>query len=77
MKRRQKKAKDAPGMRGSRSRVKSSGKLRRKRNDTKIGTLQQIYHRTLGKDGLQLGTLLKRKHKRSLKRLVKPKKKSR
>ncbi|OHA01380.1 MAG: hypothetical protein A3C12_00440 [Candidatus Sungbacteria bacterium RIFCSPHIGHO2_02_FULL_49_20] len=38
-------APDARGMRGIRSRVKLTGRLRKKRGDTKIGTLEKIYHR--------------------------------
>ena len=64
-------ASDARGMRGLRSRVISSGKLRKKRADTKIATIEKRYHRSLGKDSLQLKTLLKRNYKRSLKKLIK------
>ncbi len=64
-------APDARGMRGWRSRVRSSGKLRRKRADTKITTLEKTYHKHLGKHSFKLKTLLKRKHRRSLKRLIK------
>lgn len=64
-------APDARGMRGWRSRVKSSGKLRRKRADTKVATIEKRYRRSLGKDSLQLKTLLKRNYKRSLKKLIK------
>jgi len=46
-------AKDAPKMRGYRSRDKGSGRLRKKRSDT------------------TLGTLLKERHKKSLKKLLK------
>jgi len=45
MKKKSKRAPDARGMHGIRSRVKSTGRLRKKRNDTKIGTLEKIYHR--------------------------------
>ncbi|HBT81208.1 hypothetical protein A2757_01910 [Candidatus Giovannonibacteria bacterium RIFCSPHIGHO2_01_FULL_48_47] len=65
-------AKDAPKMRGYRSRDKLSGRLRKKRSDTKIATIQKAYHRKLTrKAGLQLGTFLSRRHKKSLKRLLK------
>ena len=58
-------------MAGRRSRDKSSGKLRRKRGDTKVGTLHKAYHRLFGKkDSIQLGTLLKRRRKSSLKKLL-------
>ncbi|MBI4059473.1 hypothetical protein HY406_00205 [Candidatus Giovannonibacteria bacterium] len=64
-------AKDAPKMRGYRPRDKS-GRLRKKRSDTKVRTLQKKYHRKLArKSNLQLGTLLKRRHKKSLKKLLK------
>lgn len=62
---------DAPGMRGWRSRVGSSGRLRQKRSDTKVGTLEKIYHKNIGKDSLQLQTLLHHRRKKSLKKLVK------
>ncbi len=64
-------AKDAPKMAGYRSRDKSSGKLRRKRADTKVSALHRVYHRIFGKkEGIQLGTLLKRKRRSSLKKLL-------
>ena len=62
-------APDAKGMRGLRSRTKSTGMLRRKRSDTKIATLEKTYGR-IGKHGLQLQTVLRRKRKASLKKLV-------
>ena len=64
--------KDAPKMRGYRMRDKMSGRLRKKRSDTKVRTLQKRYKRKLAKkSNLQLGTLLKRRHKKSLKKLLK------
>ena len=66
-------AEDAPKMRGIRSRDKLSGRLRRKRADTKVTTLHKKYHKIFGrKENLQLGTFLKRHHKKSLKKLIKP-----
>ena len=63
--------KDAPGMRGWRSRGKTSGRLRKKRSDTKVSTLQRRYHRRFaGHGSWQLGTLLKKRRKRSLKKVL-------
>ncbi len=45
MKKKSKGAPDAKGMRGRRSRVKSTGRLRKKRADTTIRTLEKIYHK--------------------------------
>ncbi|MBI2023428.1 hypothetical protein HYT01_02605 [Candidatus Giovannonibacteria bacterium] len=64
--------KDAKGMAGVRSRDKLTGRLRRKRADTKIITLDKDYKRDLSSnEDLQLGTVLKRKRKGSLKKLLK------
>ena len=64
-------AKDAPKMRGWRSRDKTSGLLRRKRSDTKVATLQKKYRRRFaGHSSWQLGTLLKKRGKRSLKKAL-------
>ncbi len=62
---------DARGMRGRRSRAHATGRLRKKRADTKLETIEKAYHRSLGKDWLQLATVLKRKRKKSLKKLLK------
>lgn len=52
-------AKDAPGMRGNRSRSQS-GPLRRKRSDTHVGTIEQQYGVDLGRrSDMHLGNLLK------------------
>lgn len=64
-------APDARGMRGWRSRVKNTGKLRKKRADTKIKTLEKIYHKNIGRDRIQLKTLLARRKRKSLKKLLK------
>ncbi|MBI2609578.1 hypothetical protein HYW53_00175 [Candidatus Giovannonibacteria bacterium] len=64
-------ANDAPKMKGKRARDKGTGRLRKKRSDTKVKSVEKKYGRLLGKDGLQLGTLLKRLHKKSLKKLLK------
>ena len=64
-------AKDAPKMKGVRSRDKTSGRLRKKREDTKVATLQKKYHRRFADHGSwQLGTLLKKRRKRSLKKAL-------
>ncbi|MDP3727455.1 MAG: hypothetical protein Q8R35_02325 [bacterium] len=57
-------------MRGLWPRDKTSGRLRKKRSDTKVGTLERKYGRNISTNSrLQLGTLLKRRHKKSLKSL--------
>ena len=64
-------AKDAPKMRGWRPRNKRAGRLRKKRADTKIATLAKKYHRRFaGHLAWQLGTLLKKRRKRSLKKVL-------
>ncbi|MBI4132274.1 MAG: hypothetical protein HY474_01445 [Candidatus Sungbacteria bacterium] len=64
--------KDAPKMKGWRARDKTSGRLRKKRSDTKVKTLHKRYRRSFaGHDAWQLGTLLKRRRKKSLKALLK------
>ena len=74
-------AKDAPKMRGWRSRDKTSGKLRKKRTDTKVRTLHKKYQRRFaGHDSWTLATLLKKWRKASLKKAIhttKPKRKRR
>ncbi len=65
-------AKDAPKMKGWRPRDKTSGRLRKKRSDTKVATIEQRYRRRIGSNPhLQLGTVLKRRRKKSLKNLLK------
>jgi hypothetical protein len=62
--------KDAPGMRGDRSRDKN-GQLRDKRDDTHIGTIEKRYGIDLGvRSDMQLGTYLKREDIKSLNDLV-------
>ena len=64
-------AKDAPKMKGWRSRDRTSGRLRKKRADTKLATLAKQYHRRFGEAlQLQLGTFLKRRRRKSLKRVL-------
>jgi len=62
--------KDAPGMRGIRSRTKK-GPLRDKRDDTHIGTIEKQYGLDLGvRSDMQLGTYLKKNNIKSLNDLV-------
>jgi hypothetical protein len=50
--------KDAPGMRGQRSR-NEDGQLRDTRNDKHVGTLEKQYNRDFGvRSDMQVGTLL-------------------
>jgi hypothetical protein len=64
-------AKDAPGMRGYRSR-NEDGELRRKRDDTHVGTIEEQYGRDFGvRDDMHLGTLLEREGVASLNDLIK------
>lgn len=66
-------AKDAPGMRGMRSR-NPSGPLRDKRNDTHVGTVEAKYNRDFGvRSDMQLGTLLEKLDVKSLNDLIKSK----
>ena len=63
-------ANDAPGMKGDRSRTER-GPLRRKREDTHVGTVEEIYGRDFGvRSDMELGTLLKREGKSSLNDLL-------
>lgn len=61
---------DAPGMRGNRSRTEG-GPLRRKRVDTRVGTIEEQYGRDFGvRSDMELGTLLRREGKSSLNDLL-------
>ena len=63
-------AKDAPGMKGYRSRNKN-GKLRDKRNDTHIGTIEKQYGVDLGvRSDMHLGEYLKQHQIKSLNDLI-------
>ena len=63
-------AKDAPGMRGYRSR-NESGELRQKRGDTHVGTIEKKYGRDFGvRSDTHLSTLLEREGLSSLDDLV-------
>jgi hypothetical protein len=63
-------AKDAPGMRGYRSR-NQDGQLRDKRDDTHIGTIERQYDRDFGvRSDMQLGNFLKQEGVASLNDLI-------
>lgn len=63
-------AKDAPGMRGYRSR-NHDGQLRDKRDDTHIGTIERQYDRDFGvRSDMQLGNFLKQEGVASLNDLI-------
>ena len=63
-------AKDAPGMRGYRSR-NEDGPLRQKRGDTHVGTIEEQYDRNFGIRGdAHLDTLLEREGVASLNDLI-------
>ena len=64
-------SKDAPGMRGIRSRNPESGRLRRKRSDTNVGTIEEQYRVDFGvRSDMHLGTLLKKQGADSLSELL-------
>ncbi len=61
---------DDPGMRGPRSR-NQDGRLRDKRNDTHVGTVEKTYDRDFGvRSDMQLGTLLEKTGMKSLNDLI-------
>jgi hypothetical protein len=63
-------AKDAPGMRGTRSRNRD-GRLREKRGDTYVGTIERQYGKEfMVRSDMHQDTLLKRLGKSSLNDLV-------
>lgn len=63
--------KDAPGMHGIRSRD-VNGKLRDKRDDTHIGTIEKQYDRDFGvRSDMELGNFLKQHGFTSLHQLIK------
>jgi hypothetical protein len=63
-------AKDAPGMRGYRSR-NQDGQLRDKRDDTHVGTIERQYNRDFGvRSDMHLGTLLEQTGMASLNDLL-------
>jgi hypothetical protein len=64
------KKKDAPGMRGYRTR-NNDGRLRDKRDDTQIGTIEKQYGIDLGvRSDMQLGTYLEKHNIKSLNDLI-------
>lgn len=63
-------AKDAPGMRGHRSR-NASGPLRDTRDDKHVGTLEKQYNRDFGvRSDMHVGTLLNLTGKKSVNDLI-------
>lgn len=63
-------AKDAPGMRGIRSR-NENGELRQKRGDTHVGTIERMYGLDLDvRSDMHLNTLLQREGAQSLNELI-------
>jgi hypothetical protein len=61
---------DAPGMHGNRSRT-DTGRLREKRGDTHVGTVEQMYDRDFGvRSDMHLDTLLEREGAKSLNDLI-------
>ncbi len=63
-------AKDAPGMKGYRSRNKD-GQLRDKRDDTHMGTIEKKYNRDFGvRSDMELGNYLKKNNINSLNDLI-------
>lgn len=63
-------AKDAPGMRGDRSR-NADGQLRQKRGDTHVGTIEEKYDIDFGvRSDMHLGTLLEKRGVASLNDLL-------
>lgn len=63
-------AKDAPGMRGRRSR-NDGGRLRDTRDDKYVGTLEDQYGRDFGvRSDMHVGTLLEKKGVESVKQLL-------
>lgn len=63
-------AKDAPGMKGYRSR-NQSGQLRDKRDDTHMGTIEKQYGRDFGvRSDMHLGSYLKKTNTKSLNDLI-------
>ncbi len=62
--------KDAPGMKGYRSR-NEDGRLRQKRGDTHVGTIEEQYGRDFGvRSDMHLDTLLEQKGVTSLNDLI-------
>lgn len=62
--------KDAPGMKGIRSR-NQDGRLRDKRDDTRMGTIEKKYDRDFDvRSDMQLGTFLKKNQIASLNDLI-------
>lgn len=65
-------AKDAPKMRGNRSRNKSNGRLRDTRDDKHAGTLEKQYKKNFGvRSDMHVDSLLKKTGKKSVSELIK------
>lgn len=63
--------KDDPNMRGIRSRNEGDGRLREKRDDTHVGTIERQYGIDLGvRSDMHLGTLLQQRGVQSLNDLI-------
>lgn len=63
--------KDAPGMKGIRSR-NENGQLRQKRSDTHVGTIEKQYGVDFNvRSDMELGTLLKKEGANSLSDIIK------
>ena len=66
-------SKDAPGMKGERSRDEN-GELRKKRSDTHVGTIEEQYGVDLGRrSDMHLGSLLQQEGVDSLDALLRKK----
>lgn len=64
-------AKDDPDMRGYRSRNKTDGRMRRKRSDTHVGSIEEQYGKDFGvRSDMHLDTLLKKEGADSLSDLL-------
>ncbi len=62
---------DAPGMAGYRPRNEGNGRLRQKRSDTLVKTIEDKYSVDLGvRSDMKLGTLLKQRGVKSLNDLI-------
>ena len=67
---------DDPGMKGQRSRNETDGRMRRKRSDTHVGTIEDVYNVDLGcRSDKHLGTVLKDEGVSSLDELLEKKNK--
>ncbi len=66
-------SKDAPRMKGTRSR-NEDGELRRKRGDTQVGAIEKKYHRNFGvRSDMEQENLLRERGAKSLNELLREK----